>query len=942
MIMVWGVKKMLNKFVVIDLETTGNIPKKGDKIIQFAAVIIENGKITKRYSSLINPLKPIPVFIEELTGLNDEMVKDAPLFSEIAADVAEMLEGAYFVAHNVLFDLSFLQEELIQAGYEGYYGPVLDTVEMARILYPTADGYKLSDLAEKEQLNHDRPHQADSDAEVTAELLLILLAKLTKLPRKTLDLLAQLSGGLKSDIQQLLEEMLSESNFPIQETPENIEFVRNLALNKVLHPTGDLNNQKEYSYPSDEEDKISLLKKGISTFEKRTGQFHMMNGVFQAFKEQRHALIEAGTGVGKSLGYLLPSAFFAKEGNRPIVVSTHTIQLQEQIIHNEIPLLAKMLPFKIHSVLLKGRSNYISLERFYLTLLEENDNYDTALSKMQILVWLTETETGDKDELNLSSGGLIYWNKIKNEQTSFLKDREMQAYDFYLRAQNAAKKADIIITNHSLLLSDIKGENSILPPYDYCIVDEGHHFEKQASQFFGHTLDYLSTRLLIGQFGLFEQKFLFYHMEKLIEFSTSSKNGLMHIFELNRLVSDLLYEMEEFFKLTIIYAKKMSMDKRGFYRAKVRFSHKGADREKAALIHSAERFSFLLKDLYGAIMERLELLEVQKDSFSNEQKSKLEEIVTFTNEVLELNKTVQECFIKESSLVKWIEFDSRSPQNVTTFYAQPAAVASALNHYFFDVKKGIVFTSATLTVNDSFHYMLKEIGLDPNETLTLSIPSPFEYKKQVRILIPEDLPEINSVSLDEYVAAISEQIITFAEATKGRMLILFTAYDMLKKTYELIKESGYLDEYVMIAQGITSGSRTRLTRNFKRYDKAILFGTSSFWEGVDIPGEDLSCLVMVRLPFSPPDEPLTEAKCQLISQQGGNPFSEYSLPEAILRFKQGFGRLIRTETDRGIMIVFDKRIATTKYGHAFLNSIPYVPVKKGNIDELIEIINRWL
>ena len=237
---------------------------------------------------------------------------------------------------------------------------------------------------------------------------------------------------------------------------------------------------------------------------------------------------------------------------------------------------------------------------------------------------------------------------------------------------------------------------------------------------------------------------------------------------------------------------------------------------------------------------------------------------------------------------------------------------------------------------------MKEIGLDPVSTIQLTIPSPFQYNQQVQLLIPEDIPEINTVSLDDYVISITEHIITIAEATKGRMLLLFTAHDMLKKTYELIKESGFLHDYAMIAQGITSGSRTRLTRNFQRYDKALLLGTSSFWEGVDIPGEDLSCLVIVRLPFSPPDEPLTEAKCQLIEKRGGNAFSEYSLPEAVLRFKQGFGRLIRTENDRGIIVVFDKRIVTTKYGKAFLKSIPNVPIKKGRMDDLVEIIDSWL
>ncbi|MDQ0197538.1 ATP-dependent DNA helicase DinG [Neobacillus ginsengisoli] len=933
---------MINKFVVIDLETTGNAPKKGDKIIQFAAVVIENGIITEKLSSLINPKKPIPAFIEELTGINDDMVKNAPLFSEIIPKVIPLLKGAYFVAHNVLFDLSFLQEELIQSGFEGFYGPVLDTVEMARILYPTADGYKLSDLAEKENLHHDRPHQADSDAQVTAELLLIFLERLSLLPQSTLRQLFQLSGGLKSDLHQLLDEIHIEKGKRIEQLPEAIELFKNLALKKQQEKVELIEDIAQYKYPVSEDEKIDMVKQGFEFFEKRTGQFLMMDGVFHSFLKEQHILIEAGTGVGKSLGYLLPISFFAKQKGHPIVVSTHTIQLQEQLIRNEIPLLAKILPFTINSVLLKGRNHYISLEKFYQSLLDENDNYDTTLTKMQILVWLLETETGDKDELNLSSGGLIYWNKIKNEPTVFLQDQVWQEKDFYLRAKKAAQEADIIITNHSLLLSDLSGERAILPAFDYCIIDEGHHFEKVASQFFGHSLDYLTTRLLIGKFGVYEQKLLFFQLEELLASKSVQIGNLVYTFELNRIITDLTYEMDEFFKLIALYAKTKSSQKKGYNRAKVRFSSEDQGKEKKALVNSAERFAFLLKDLYSAIMQRLEWIKKEKDSLSNEQKNLLEEIITFVNDLDALRNNVQDCFTKENNFVKWIEMDSRSPQNVTTFLAQPATVATALEEKFFKAKRGVVLTSATLTVNNSFEYIIKEIGLNPNTTSRISIPSPFDYQNQVQLLIPEDLPEINAVTLEEYVVAITEHIITIAEATKGRMLILFTAYDMLKKTYELIKESGFLNEYAMIAQGITSGSRTRLTRNFQRYDKAILLGTSSFWEGVDIPGEDLSCLVIVRLPFSPPDEPLTEAKCQLITQQGGNAFSDYSLPEAILRFKQGFGRLIRTEKDRGIMIVFDKRIVTTKYGKSFLKSIPSVLVKKGNMNELVELIHSWL
>ncbi len=938
---IWGVKKMSNKFVVIDLETTGNVPKKGDKIIQFAAVVIENGIITDKFSSLINPQKPIPVFIEELTGINDEMVKNAPVFSEIAGKVMLLMEGAYFVAHNVLFDLSFLQEELIQAGFEGFFGPVLDTVEMARILNPTADGYKLGDLAERENLNHDRPHQADSDAEVTAELFLIFLKRLSQLPLITLRRLLPLAGGLKSDLQQLLDDMLEEMDETV-EVSEEVEIFHNLALKKKCKKLNVESGELEFPYPENIEDKICLVRKGFEVFAERTGQFQMMDAVYHSFQHEQHALIEAGTGVGKSLGYLLPAAFFLRKNKLPIVVSTHTIQLQEQLLKKEIPLLAKILPFQINAVLLKGRNHYISLEKFHRTLMDENDNYDTTLTKMQILVWLMETETGEKDELNLSSGGLIYWNKIRNEQGLFTQNQDWLEKDFYLRAKKEARTADIIITNHSLLLMDMKEEGSQLPKYDFVIIDEGHHLEKTAGRFFGSSLDYLATRLLLGQFGLYEQKQLFFELEELLKAIPVISGELLHPFELNQLVSDLFFEMDELFKLISLAAKTKLGNKNSLTRTKVQYSPQNSGKEGQALLHCAERFAFLLKDLHSAVLHRMNWIKNKKQTLHGEYEKKMDEVHLFLNDLEQLRFTVMNCLIQDSKQVKWIEIDLRSPQNVTAFMAQPAGIAAILKEKFFSVKKSVVLTSATLTVNNSFLYIIKEIGLMPNDTLQVTIPSPFDYKKQVQLLIPEDLPEINNVSLEEYVVAITEHIISIAEATNGRMLILFTAFEMLKKTYELIKESGFLHDYALIAQGISSGSRTRLTRNFQRYDKAILLGTSSFWEGVDIPGEDLSCLVIVRLPFSPPDEPLTEAKCQLIESKGGNAFMEYSLPEAVLRFKQGFGRLIRSESDRGIIVVFDKRIMTAKYGKSFLNSIPRVPVKKGTIDELSELIHQWL
>ncbi len=930
---------MSQKFVVIDLETTGNSPKKGDRIIQIGAVMIEDGKIAGRFSSLVNPLQKIPAFIEELTGISDSMVKKAPLFEEIAPQVSNMLEDAYFVAHNVLFDLSFLQEQLLQSGLPGFYGPVIDTVEMARILYPTADSYKLTDLALKEGLLHDRPHQADSDAQVTAELLLIMLEAVNELPLVTVKELAKLSEGLKSDLHLIFDDVLTVKESRLETLPEYIEVFRGIALKKKS-VFGSCENGIEF--PSTPEEKKVLMQKAFSGFEIRQGQFEMMDLVHDAFLHKGHALIEAGTGVGKSLGYLIPAAIFSKKTNNPVVISTYTTQLQEQLLSNDVPKLTQALGKKINTALIKGRNHYLSMARFEHSLQEIEENYDTALTKMQILVWLTQTETGDYDELNLSSGGMLYWNKVKNDRSFFLKTKHWEDHDFYQRAIEKARNADILITNHSLLLADLVSENGPLPAYEFVILDEGHQFEKAAGKYFGQSLDYMAVRLVINQLGLYEQTQLFYKLEMLLNNRIDNFGDRRpHTFEINQLISDLFYETDQFFRLAGIYASKALKAKPSGSKIHASLIPDRNNRTWNAFKTSGERFYFLLKDFIYALEQRLDEAEKIPDNFTKEQQALLEEAVQAKEDLKQISSTARLLFMEDSSYVRWIEADTRSLQNSTTVFARPVQVSEYLADQFFSKKSSVIVTSATLSVNQSFAFIKKELGLK-QALIEKQIPSPFSYESQVKLIVPEDLPDIKSVPDDDYVAAITEHIISIAEATKGRMLILFTSHDMLKKTYELIKESGLLEEYVLIAQGITAGSRTRLTRNFKRFDKAILFGTSSFWEGVDIPGEDLSCLIIVRLPFSPPDEPLTAAKCALIKEKGGSPFTELSLPEAILRFKQGFGRLIRTSTDRGLVFIFDRRLVTTSYGSAFLRSVPEVKVESRSITDIVDLIRDWL
>jgi ATP-dependent DNA helicase DinG len=925
---------MNNKFVVIDLETTGNSPKKGDKIIQFAAVVIENGKIVDRFSSLINPKMKIPIFIEELTGINDEMVINAPFFEELAVKIQNLLEDAYFVAHNVLFDLSFLQEELLFANQEGFYGSVIDTVEMARFLYPTIDSYKLNDLANLMGFSHNRPHQADSDAEVTAELLLHFLNRLESIPLTTCKQLSELSGGLKSDIQLLFEDLINEKELIVEKWPFYLEKVNGLVINKStsLNEKQLINEFEEFSFPKSDVDKDMLLKQTIQHYQKRDGQFIMMNEIYDAFTHQHHLMLEAGTGIGKSLGYLVPAAYFSKASGNKVMISTYTTQLQSKLIENDIPLLRQITPFDVSIALLKGKSHYICLSKFEDSLQDLEDNYDSCLTKMQILIWLLETETGDVDELNLSSGGQIFWNRVRHGQEGSLGNETWKEKDFYLRAKQRVSEADIIITNHSLLLTNLTQSNHILPNIDYLVLDEGHHFHKVATKFLGSQLDYFGIRLLLNQFGLKDQKQLLYKMEILLK----NKEGKIDFKNIFFTLSDLFFEMDEFFKAIRIYVKKVS---------KLEPTNKLSQRinrnnqNYKFLFHSAERFSFKIKEL----LDSLEFIPNKMEkSLSEKDYLLVEELKQLYRELTRLRGNINRIFLNATEQdVAWIDIDFRSYQNSTTVYLQPVSISQQLQELFFENKKSVVITSATLSIDNQFNYILNELGLKES-TKTISVASPFDYRNKVKLFVPEGLPDIRSVSNEEYVAAITEQIISIAEVTKGRILTLFTAQDMLRKTFTLMKESGLLEDYALIAQGITSGSRSRLTRNFQKFDKAILFGTSSFWEGIDIPGEDLSCLIMVRLPFTPPDDPFMQAKCDESKRLGGNPFMDISLPEAVLKFKQGFGRLIRTEQDKGVFIIFDRRIVTAKYGKWFFNSIPEVNVMEMENEEMLKKIRNWL
>ncbi|MGM0873962.1 MAG: ATP-dependent DNA helicase DinG [Bacillota bacterium] len=936
------------RYVVIDLETTGNSPKKGDKIIQIAAVVIEQGQIIDRYMSFVNPMQKIPLFIEKLTGITNEMVKDAPTFEEIAKNLITLISDSFFVAHNVYFDLSFLQEELKSCGFH-FTGPILDTVELARVAFPTEKSYKLSDLSEEFNMLHENPHRADSDAEVTALLLLRIFDKLKALPVITLQQLSKLSRSFISDIEEIVEDVISEKLVKIeqQDNRKDLELIRSLAIRKFNANKHEKNHDYlEQNLNMEEFIELFLNKNGklsaiLPTYNVRTEQINMVKEIFEAFNTHQHGLIEAATGSGKTIAYLVPALFYSKKEQRPIIVSTYTTNLQTQIMERDIPFLKKLFPFDFTTTVLKGQRHYLCLQKFEQSLKETEDNYDFILTKAQLLLWLTETVTGDVDELNMPSGGKVLWNQLHVDRSS-LKRNSFSTYCFYQRAKEKALNANIIITNHAMLLSDIQNDHKILPDHHEVIIDEAHHFHRVASEQLGVRFSYLDVHGIINRLGFFLGNGLLKKFTRIRE-----EFGVRNHIELQDMDVFLVQLQEECHQLFSGIHSYVSKRKKESHLNRTSYKYnteKENNRTWDSILELAKRVKFNINDLVGLMEKSLQVLDiVNEEEFSMKNKLIFEEFKRVLIVFKEYKEKIEYLFFEvDESIVTWIEIDSKGAKNAVSIYAQPIQVSDFLADEFFAKKQSAILTSATLTVKQSFSYIIEAVGLTDFYPKQLQLKSPFQYKKQVKLFIPSDMPLVNEVSLDEYSEAIAANVGSVAQITDGKILVLFTSYEMLKKTYQLLKEDETLDDFMIMAQGTGSGSSSRLTKNFRQFEKAILLGTSSFWEGVDFPGDELTALMIVRLPFASPDEPTVAAKCKQLENNGKDAFYHYSLPEAILRFKQGFGRLIRNEADRGILFVLDNRIVSTKYGKEFIDSIPELEIEKKPMHLLTHSIENWI
>ncbi|WP_255418299.1 ATP-dependent DNA helicase DinG [Exiguobacterium sp. TNDT2] len=925
---------VMDTYVIVDLETTGHSVKSGDELIEFAAVVVQGSEVIERYSTLIRPSRPIPPFITQLTTITNQDVAEAPTFEEVIPDIWKMLDGRIFVAHNVSFDLNFLNESLEQAGYLPFQGRAIDTVELARILYPTLESHALESLAETFDLVHTDAHRALSDAEATAELFVRLVERLRALPLVTLKQLRRLSELWMSNVEPLLDDLIIQVGIRADdETTYDIH--RKIALRRLVdtfEPAVEREPFEPFLHRTIEETLPALF----GQFEPRQSQFEMMRHVYKALDDEATLLIEAGTGTGKTLAYLIPSAHHALETKRPVVVSTHTIQLQEQLLNRDLPILKAIFP-EIEFTLLKGRRNYIDLRKFEMILEETNDGLLPAMCKAMVLVWLTETETGDLEELSLpgaaSQGPASFKRLIQADAASdFGRFDPWYSRDFFTRAVLRSKEADIIVTNHALLFSDLQHQAGILPTDTPLVLDEAHQVEEVASHHFGVTFDAIQFDRLFKWFGYgADGKFhsrvlgladLTAVAEEAEAFSKATDQALARVDdELNDLLTAL-----------------QSLGKKREQRQTVRFEREGEPFRPIREV--AKRLEDRLRTLRTTLRQLHRLLDEHKEHMTFKQRAVLSDLKAFLGDVRDIESVLYETMLtRDDDAVSWVELNLAN-RKLTSVYTQPVEIGPLLHERLF-AKRPTILTSATMTVSGRFGFIERRLGLDGENVRRVVLASPFDFKKQAKLFVPSDIPLINEVPLPRFVEQIADSIAQIANVTKGRMLVLFTSNELLRLTHEAVKDQ--LDEaYTLLAQGVSGGSRSRLTKQFKRIDQSILFGTASFWEGVDIPGEALTCLIIVRLPFAPPDQPVMQARSEKIEATGKSSFFELSLPQAVIRFKQGVGRLIRSKEDYGAIFVFDRRVETTRYGKQFINSLPAVDRIDGSLETALAELELFL
>lgn len=916
-------------YAVVDIETTGTNPKE-DRIIQFGCVMIEGGRITSRFSIDINPGRKISKQIQHLTGITNRRVQQAPYFEDVAATIYNLLADTIFVAHNIYFDYNFLNQELLRCQTPGLKIPGIDTVELAQIFLPSEPSFRLADLSESLGFIHENPHQADSDAEVTAQLLLLIEERMRRLPLVTLEAIYALSGQTGMDTSRFIQSVMEEMREQPQPLNEELEIIDGLALQKKEVDLYTSIHYNEQVYPRKKQAKEKIFGK---TLMYRKEQNRLMNAVYDHFTkdESKDLMIEAATGMGKTIGYLLPLSYLATP-EKPAIISTVSLVLQQQILEKDIPLLNQLLDQPIQATVIKSYRHYIDLQRFKATLEAPKEQKQYLLYQMAILVWLTQTKTGDLDELHLTNLNHLLFSEIAHRGTSFLaKNQPFYAQDFVRFLERKIQQSNFLIVNHAFLVQETQRKRPLLPESPYLLIDEAHHLPDVAEKVNDRRLSIAYFFKQIQQFN--ESDHLFDRIKAYLPENHEVQRWLeIYQEELNALNEAQIFLAEG---LNQFAAKQTN----GQYPEEMMVTQEMLSQlpfESSLAIDHLHVFYREIKQLQDQM--RLSLTIIQ-ESWTKQMRIDLATLYQLFDQ-MEKQATLMEQWLEDwhENLIHWFVPNKTAQQ--TIFHLHDFNAASLKRTVWYPRYTHILYIGGTLKVGPNRQYLAKRLGIEG--TPLKVIASPYDYEKQARIYVPKEAPSISQVDQQQYVDYLSQTLSQLILQEKRPILVLFTSHDILQKVYQAIHLSMLEQGREILAQGI-GGSRQKLLKRFMLSEMSVLFGADSFWEGVDLPGDALQIVVVTRLPFDNPLRPMVKARNTYLESEGINPFYQESIPKAALKLRQALGRLIRGEEDRGVLLILDRRLLSAKYSNRILQALPKnITIKEETLDDICKDIPKFL
>lgn len=679
------------------------------------------------------------------------------------------------------------------------------------------------------------------------------------------------------------------------------------------------------------------LSKQSPNFEERKSQIELLKNITEAFNKNQITAFEAGTGVGKSFAYLLPSMIWSLTNDEKVVISTGTINLQQQLSEKDVPLAEKILGKKVKAVLLKGRQNFICLRRLQ-DVSQERDLFNTELESLdRIVEWAKTTKTGSRSELTLDFTESL-WSRINSESDACMGLRcPFRERCFVMKVREEAESANILIVNHHLLFADIEArmygagydDTAVLPAYKRIVFDEAHGIESAATSFFSES---------VSRFKILKQLNLLYRQRKnsiagyiftlqaLSETPDSTESITTAVSEIKNNIMNL-----EIATLDLLHDDfTMKLDRM----TQSRFE------PVISLLLTLGNSIMALCGLVREIMEGIDE-EYQKEGAYWETKSILRHLEDTANACKNFS-----LWEEKPETVYWVQKQRLSqPENQENpyylIYTQtPLDISKMMNVGVYEPMSSVINTSATLQIQNTFDFFLKRTGISyaESERIKTSVfNSPFPYDKNVLLAVPDDIPYPQEL---EFQGAVNRAVVKLIKASQGRTLVLFTSYESMKATFMATKSFIYDMGIELLKQG--DDDRFRLLDKFKYDDSSVLFATDSFWQGIDVPGNSLSQVIIVKLPFTVPNDPVFSARCELIDKRGGSSFAELSIPESIIKFRQGFGRLVRRSSDKGAVVVLDKRICTKSYGKKFIDSLPETKRMYCHLDEIVEEVKSLL